>query len=360
MSYNQPPPYDPPPYGPPPHGGQPYGGQPYGARSWAPQPGVVPLRPLGVGDILKGSFLALGRSWPQLVGLYLLATVALAVVFLAPVLLVAAGEGESAGFGLVAVGPFWVMAAFVLVPAVALAAPLTALREAVLGRKVTWSVLWERLGSRSLRVLATVLLTACVALPFVAVIGLGVAGIAGGVHLEGGGGVALGLLGFLVLCAGFVGAVWTTYRLIFAPAVTVLEGLGPVAALRRSAALVKGDWWRIFGISYLMGMIGGGIGYLAMMLLALAGGLVLFPLFASASFGGADQGASLGIAAIVVVVVLGLVMSAVQALTFTLGIYSIGLLYVDQRIRRENFAEALLASAAPSPGPPAPDATLPL
>jgi hypothetical protein len=352
MSYDQPPPYGPPPYQPPtPPPPYPY----YGAQAWVPQPGVIPLRPLGLGDILKGSFLALGRSWLPLLGFYLLATLAVALVVFVPLLLVAAAGadgGPPAVLAFSAFGPVGATLGVLIVSALALAVPMVALRDTVVGRKVTWSNLWERIGSRTMRVLGTFLLTACLALPFLLVVGLGVAGIAGGIHLDGAGGVVLGIVGFLLLCAGLVGMVWMVYRLIFAPAITVLEGLGPVASLRRSAALVKGDWWRIFGISYLMGMIAGAIGYVAMLLVVMIGALMLIPTFASMG-SSVEAGPTWGIAAIVTVVVLVLLMTAVQTLTITLSTYTIGLLYVDQRIRRENFAETLLAAAGPQAAAPA-------
>lgn len=40
------------------------------------------------------------------------------------------------------------------------------------------------------------------------------------------------------------------------PAV-VAEGLGPRGALSRSAELVKGQWWRVFGISIVLGLVAG-------------------------------------------------------------------------------------------------------
>ncbi|NYV75853.1 hypothetical protein, partial [Streptomyces sp. UH6] len=319
-----------------------------------PQPGVIPLRPLSLGDIVKGSFLALGRSWLPLLGFYLVAALAVTLVLVVPLLLLAAGGVDAGVPSMVVFGPVGAALGMVTIPALALAAPMVALRDLVVGRKVTWPALWERLGSRTVRVLGTILLTVCVLLPFMLVAGLGMAGIAGGVHLGDAVGVVLGIVGFLVVCTGFTGMIWMAYRLMFAPAITVLEGLGPVVSLRRSAALVKGDWWRIFGISYLMALIAGAIGYVAMLLVAVVGVLVLIPVFASASVG-VDAGPAWGITAIVVVAVLGLLVTALQSLAFTLSTYTVGLLYVDQRIRRENFAEALLAAAGPqAPAPPAP------
>ncbi|MER5481033.1 hypothetical protein ABT026_29250 [Streptomyces sp. NPDC002734] len=356
MSYNQPPP----PYGPPPQQ-PPYGGgygvppqspYPYYAQQvWAPQPGVVPLRPLGVGDIIKGTFSAFGRSWLQLLVFALLTMLGVGLLLTVPLVLLGAGDTETEAPALVALFVIGGLASLLVLPGLVYVAPMIALRETVVGRKVTVSVLRERIGVRTLRVLGTMLATACVILPFF--LGAVVGGVCLGVGVEqqSPGGTALAVVGFLVVCAAFVGMIWMGYRLIFAPAITVLEDLGPVASLRRSAALVKGDWWRVFGITYLMGMIVGALAYVAILACMLVMMVVTLPLAASAGFSeGADP--TWGIAAVVVMVLVGAVMAAVYFLTFALSSYSTGLLYVDQRLRRENFAETLLASSATPTGPP--------
>ncbi|MEU3552970.1 hypothetical protein [Streptomyces fragilis] len=322
----------------------------YAQKAWAPQPGVVPLRPLGVGDIIKGTFLAFGRSWLQLLVFALLTMLGVGLLLTVPLVLLGAGDPETTAPASVSLALLGGPAALFVLPALIYVAPMIALRETVVGRKVTLSVLRERIGVRTLRVLGTMLLVMCAALPFFLVAVVGGVCVGVGVEQQNPGGTALAVVGFLVVCAAIVGMVWMGYRLIFAPAITVLEDLGPVASLRRSAALVKGDWWRVFGITYLMGMIVGAMAYVAILVCMLVMMLVTVPLASSAGFSeGADP--TWGIAAVVVMVLVGAVMAAVYFLTFALSSYSTGLLYVDQRLRRENFAETLLASAA-SYGPP--------
>lgn len=68
----------------------------------------------------------------------------------------------------------------------------------------------------------------------------------------------------LVVSAGLVAfivpGIWLSVRLYFAAQAAVVEKLGPAAALRRSAALTRGSWWRTFGlllaISLLVGLAG--------------------------------------------------------------------------------------------------------
>ncbi|WP_456049285.1 hypothetical protein [[Kitasatospora] papulosa] len=57
-------------YGGAPYGGYPFGGPP-GWGGWVPppKPGVIPLAPLGLGDVLGGAFSTVGRYWKQLFGM---------------------------------------------------------------------------------------------------------------------------------------------------------------------------------------------------------------------------------------------------------------------------------------------------
>jgi hypothetical protein len=68
---------------------------------------------------------------------------------------------------------------------------------------------------------------------------------------------ALGeLLGLVLLIAPgiYLWAVWWV-----AAQAVVAEGLGPLEAMSRSRQLVKGDWWRVFGIALLITVVAGAI-----------------------------------------------------------------------------------------------------
>ncbi|HKN95329.1 MAG TPA: hypothetical protein VJU60_13420 [Thermoleophilaceae bacterium] len=55
-------------------------------------------------------------------------------------------------------------------------------------------------------------------------------------------GIALGFV--LLILPGF----WLLIRWFFAPQAVVVDGRQSVAALERSAELVRGSWWRVFGL----------------------------------------------------------------------------------------------------------------
>ncbi len=119
----------------------------------------------------------------------------------------------------------------------------------------------------------------------------------------------LGVAGGFVLL--IVPGVWLATRWYFGLQAAVVEGARGRAALRRSAELVDGSWWRVFGITLLVGIV------TAMFALPLAlAGVLLHGL-------GIDG---------------GVVVAACQVLWDTLGIsftaLTTTLLYFDLRVRR--------------------------
>ncbi len=57
------------------------------------------------------------------------------------------------------------------------------------------------------------------------------------------------------LLAVIVGSIYVSIRLTVALPATVAEGLGPGQALSRSWALVKDNWWRVFGITLVLYLV---------------------------------------------------------------------------------------------------------
>jgi hypothetical protein len=67
------------------------------------------------------------------------------------------------------------------------------------------------------------------------------------------------ILAGLATLAGFIAfvipGVWLAVSLYFASQAVVAEGHSPVDALRRSRELVRGQWWRVFGIGILFSVM---------------------------------------------------------------------------------------------------------
>lgn len=267
-----------------------------------PGPGVTALRPLKSTDILGGAFRALGRYGSRLV----------AAMFpgqLCALLLVAAAVASALALG--------VRPITVLVPAMALATLLTwalaaalttaALRGAAVGRPAAVRTLLRAARPRLAAVLGTQLLVlAALAGPGAAVLAAGLPPLLAAATLP----VALGLGVLFVL----------------APAAAAYEGLGPVAALRRSAGLVRGAWWRTFAVTALAAVIAAAAAYLVQLPFAFVGALALIP----AIDGGLVHATLAALGGMVA-----------QTLLLSFPQLTVNLLYVDRRIRREDLAAGL-------------------
>lgn len=334
-----------------------------------PKPGVIPLHPLGVGDILGGAFSTLRRHWKPLVG------VVLAVQGIGLLLVAAAAgtavasvyddvsavldlpPGESAdGSDVAAVFLAFVPAGVLLLLTMVLSAALTStagpavVQEAVVGRPVTFGALWRRAWSRLPSATGTALLGGLIAgAPMLLLYAICIPLIIASADTSGPPVAVFVLIGGLLLCLPL--SVWLSTRFSLASAASVCEGLRPVAALRRSVRLVDGAWWRVCGILMLAYLVAAAVGYAIQMPFGLLGLAGLLP--AMLDEGGAEPGTIvLGLALYVLCLLLGLAFSMI----FQIGFPQLAatLLYVDQRMRKENFAATLLATTATPAAPTSP------
>ncbi|MEU1125325.1 hypothetical protein ABZ371_17620 [Streptomyces sp. NPDC005899] len=361
-------------YGGAPYGGAPYGGPP-GAPGWGgwtppPKPGVIPLAPLKLGDVLNGAFSTMGRYWKPLFGMAgVLYGGALVLMAAAVAIAYSAVDGplervvsldydeEAASADVVSLVTALCVLALLAVVTMAVVSGLmyaavpAVLQEAVLGRPVAFGAVWSRAWSRVAPVIGALVLTALIAVVPVALVAVAVLGVSVSViTADGGGGaataVALGFLGVLV--TGPV-AVWLWIKFCLAPAAVVFEGQGPLAALRRSAQLVRGDWWRIFGITLLAGTMAAAAGYVIQMPFSVLG---VFPGFIGTSSLGDDPSATALVVAMsgyLVATMLGQLASQIISTTFPQLVA--GLLYVDRRIRTEDLGPVLAEAAGVPPQP---------
>lgn len=130
-------------------------------------------------------------------------------------------------------------------------------------------------------------------------------------------------LAIVVVPVAVVAALVLYTRWLFATPIVMLEGIGPVDAMRRSWNLVRGSTMRIFGITLLVGLITGILSAIVTGLLSLTTG------FGDTSV----QLVTSQLAALVAAVIL-------QPISFIVVV----LLYYDQRIRREAFDIEMLAA----------------
>ncbi|MFI2614319.1 oxidoreductase [Streptomyces sp. NPDC018584] len=354
-------------YGAPPYGaGAPYP-PPYGwgqQGPWGlpppppPKPGVVPLAPLGVDHVLGGAFATMRRYAKPLFGAALAAYALYALVLGAALGIAyvvardhyAALSADGAEFTwehgkpvLVAFGAVWAAG---LVGALAVnsfvqASVAATLHEAVLGRPTTFRAVTRRAWSRTPAVAAVTLPLVLILLLPLALFALFFVAVFVTVLTDAT--APLGLL-FLVFLLVIPLSAWLYVLFAFAPAATVLESAGPLTALRRSVHLVRGAWWRTFGISLLAGamvMIVSLVYQLPMQFAAPEPPVVTPDTSASEVM--LDQLRS-QTGPYAVAALLGTLLTQLAAAVFLPLVTA--LLYVDRRIRKEDLAHTLAAASA--------------
>ncbi|GAA4222040.1 hypothetical protein FHR32_004209 [Streptosporangium album] len=348
-----PPPQQPLPPPPPPqqpHGGQippyqsgPYGGQPYGYRMPPPalRPGIIPLRPLGLGDILDGA-IKLIRSNPKTVlGLSaVVAAVGAIPVAIGQSVVLAEMGADLNGSGtpdgsqnvdfLSQYGGTLISYAVQFVAVTLLTGVLTRiLGRAVFGGRTTVGEAWRLTRGRIPTLFGLVVVSALVMLlPLVLAVLLVLAVISAGADFGS------AFLLTAVLGLGFLAyALFITTRLALAAPVAVLERRGVLASLRRSWTLVNGGFWRTLGILLLTQLIAGLTATLLSLPFTLAGTYIGF-------FGGASTASQISTAILIAV---GGTIGAMITYPFQAGVH--GLLYADRRMRAEAF-DLVLQTAA--------------
>ncbi|OLT04458.1 hypothetical protein BJF90_22815 [Pseudonocardia sp. CNS-004] len=275
----------------------------------------MPLRPLAAGDVLAGAWGFVKENPALTIG------VSAAVVFIGQLLQMfiefalpgidpeelARGRTEGLVGSVLGVAGSGVVS--VVVSAALSGLLLVAFGQAVLGRRIGFGEAWKVIAPR---VPGLVGLTLLVASVFVVIMLFPMAGLLA---------AATGSAG-----ASCWGASWcrsrswpsSTWRCCGRSRTrcTFWSPSGVIDALKRSAGLVHGAWWRIFGVLLLAGLI---VGVAAAVVMGVFGAFVAEP-------DGVAEMARVAIASTLV---------GTFATPFGVGVA--GLLYVDQRIRRERF-----------------------
>ncbi|MFJ4198017.1 glycerophosphoryl diester phosphodiesterase membrane domain-containing protein [Streptomyces sviceus] len=316
-------------YSPPPG----WGGPPPAAK-----PGVIPLRPLGVGEILDGAVSTMRTYWRTVLGISLTVAVVTEVLV---ILLQGFVLNDSAGTEALndpsasadeltrALGETMLGTTVVflisLIGTVAATALLTAVTSrAVLGRPVTTGEAWRDARPQVPKLFGLIFLLLLITFGVLAVGALpGILVAAAG---SNGGGIALAILG--ILGAGVV-ALWLMIRFSLASPALMLEKQSIVKSMSRSTKLVRGSWWRVLGIQLLAGIIAN-----------IVAAIVVIPFtFLAAALSGEGVGGfvngSTGDLGWTFLIISGIGSVIGSMITFPITAGVTVLLYIDQRIRRE-------------------------
>jgi hypothetical protein len=357
-----------------PYGGQPYGGAPYGQQAYGQQayghygygappplkPGVIPLRPLTLGDIYNGAVQFIRDNPKATLGLSAVVAVALQVISLIVTVvilgslavtitdLVNSPGGPSDSGELLTVMGGAIAGVFVgvfatlviqMIGVVLLSGMLTSvLGRAVFGEHISIGEAWRLTRGRVLPLLGLAVLSAVMVYgAFIAIFLVGNVLLA--VLIAANGPAWLAILLFIACLLGAVVVAAFLYtKLSLAGPVVVLERAGVGTAISRSFHLVKGDFWRVFGILLLTAIVTGLIGMVM--------GLPFTFVGETASPTDPLTGIQTGIAGLALTA-LGSIIATTITYPFSAAVTA--LLYADRRMRSEAF-DLVLQTAATDRG----------
>lgn len=313
-----------------------------------PKPGIIPIGPLNIGDIFSGAVNAI-RTNP--VVMFVVPLGIIVCVSLIGLIIEAGGAGLLANnSGTLISSSFSQISAWLVVKLgsvlmsrtavsiatlIASALLIFAVSDLVLGRTVTLSRVWKGTRHRILPLLAYVVLVILASILFTALmIGILYMSITALISAEDQE-TAIGLSVLLTLLFAVVAAIFYAYvstKLLFVGPVIILEELGPFRAIARSWKLTRNQFWRVFGVTLLAGLIAGAIV-----------GMLSIPINVAFGISALDLNEDIFVIRWTELTAnfLQNVLTAV-VLPFTAGVSA--LLYIDVRIRKENLAQTLISS----------------
>lgn len=322
----------------------PYSMQAPGYHLPADKPGIVPLRPLSLGELYDGAFGAVRHNPGVTLGLtavIVVAAVAVGTLISIPLttlftdlfgsLFAEVGTEpafEELGFTQEILGVTYGSAIgtgmlLTLATPLAMGVMAISVSDSVIGRKISVSDAWARTVKRAWFLIGFSLLSMLVVLVAYAL----ATGIVVGLFLID---PTVGVIGiFLVLAALLVGAVWAFTRVILIPPALAVEGGGFWETCRRAWKLTRGTFWRVLGIYLLTSLILGIIGQVVAVPVSLLLSLSMVM----------QSGAGLAVSYGITYVITG-----GMSVLFLGGV--IALLYIDTRMRREGLDVQLQAAAA--------------
>ena len=286
----------------------------------APRPGCIPLRPLGLSDILDGSFRVIRRNPRATLGLAAIISV-LQTSVLAIFQLVlysqfsnsvhdnSDGTNSLNGSNVVGLisGTFSALILTAVFGAILTGMLTLVVTDDVLGQRTPLGQVWSRVRPRLLRLIG---------LSFV-----------------------VGLLQFIGLVFFLAPGIWLWGIWAVAVPAFMVEDLGIRAAMRRSRGLVRGTFWRVWGIRAL------GFAVVSVVSSLLS---IPFSVIAVVIAGGSglnDPGSGVPIA-YVLITSIGTILGGTFTAPLRAGIDA--LLYTDLRMRKEGLDLVLQQRAAPS------------
>jgi hypothetical protein len=303
----------------------------------------IPLRPLGVSEILDGAVTYIRRNPRATLGMSAILTTTVEVLLTLAQYFVIGSRARtevtprvlarSLGWAFIVSGAGLVLTALVILLLSGLLAPVMA--RTLLGRSTSygraWTIarpcFWRLLGAAGMIMLIVIV---AVAVPFAPLVAAVASGAPTGLQALG---WIIGLpLAIVLMVSGYV---WFA----LAAPILVMERRGVFASLRRSAEIVRGRWWRTFGVLVL-----------ALLITTIAGSIVLpmpFTVVERILLGIHPEPGGWTLIAVVAVGGVGQIIAGTLVNPFNAGV--IAMLYADRRMRREAFDLELQMSPPEDP-----------
>ncbi|MFF3735268.1 glycerophosphoryl diester phosphodiesterase membrane domain-containing protein [Streptomyces sp. NPDC002476] len=320
----------------------------WGQPPAAARPGVIPLRPLGVGEILDGAVSTMRTHWRTVLGFTLAVSV---IAQIATILMQRYLLPEPTVVDPNATGPEVLRQAtesvqstlITNVPSmvITLAATLfttsvltVVISRSVLGRPVSLADAWAEARPRLPQLLGlTMLLTLMSA-------ALMTLGLLPGLLVGSTAGAGLVVIG---LPAALAVVLWLMVRFALASPALMLERQSITTSMRRSAKLVRNAWWRTFGVLALTWLLTA----IVAVIIAIPFTIIAMVVDSSGTEPLLFDGSMFSTWPYLIISGIGQVITA--TITYPLSAGVMALLYIDQRIRREAL-DLELARAAGLPG----------
>jgi hypothetical protein len=309
------------------------------------RPGVIPLRPLGLSDIFNASLSYIRTNPKATLGLTTIVVVVAQVValllqigplaatgILSPTAAGRVGQSDAAEISDSAIVGLLLSSLAGIVTTVLAGIVLSGLLTVVVGRAIFGATIgvgdaWRRARGRLLPLLGVTALEGIGAAVLIAVV-VGVVAVVDQIA----GGAAAFIVGALFGLALVALLIYLYTMLSFAPTLIVLERIGVMPAITRSFALVKNDFWRVFGIRLLAVVVAGVVSAAVTAPFSFVGQIMLM------------VGQSTGTMIIAVVLItIGSAIGQIITAPFNAGV--VVLLYTDRRMRSEAFDLVLQTGA---------------
>ena len=315
------------------------------ANFYVYKPGIIPLRPLSIGDIYQGAFAAIKTNartmfgfTAALLGVVLVISIATnyAIINLVLPNYLSSDSPYSAAFTSLS-GSFSQLGGTLLQ---ALATVLlsglivVAVSRSVLGRVASSKEVWERTKSKFLPLIGLNIITGIIS-GLMVIIGIVaffvlLASVASTAETETElwQGMGIALVGiFILIVAGVVVSSYLSIKFSVASPAMVLENLGVFASIGRSWSLTRGNFWRLFGINILTNII------ISMVTGVFSGVVVLLGTFSTVV---ASSSTNDFMGALSITFIISMVMTAISLLiTLPFSSSVNALLYIDLRMRKE-------------------------